>query len=26
NYRREANQWFSLAESSMNNFMERQKL
>ena len=26
NFRREANQWFSLAESSMNNFMERQKL
>jgi TRAP-type mannitol/chloroaromatic compound transport system substrate-binding protein len=26
NYRREANQWFSLAESNMNNFMERQKL
>jgi TRAP-type mannitol/chloroaromatic compound transport system substrate-binding protein len=26
NYRREANQWFSLAEASMNNFMERQKL
>ena len=26
NYRREANQWFSLAESRMNNFMETQKL
>ena len=26
NYRREANQWFSLAEGSMNNFMESQKL
>jgi TRAP-type mannitol/chloroaromatic compound transport system substrate-binding protein len=26
NYRREANQWFSLAEGSMNNFMEAQKL
>jgi len=26
NFRREANQWFSLAESNMNNFMERQKL
>jgi TRAP-type mannitol/chloroaromatic compound transport system substrate-binding protein len=26
NYRREANQWFSLAEGTMNNFMETQKL